>query len=73
MGYSPWGCKESDTTEQLTHTHTHTHTHTLSPQRSAWAGSPHLLSHCLASSLGAGDFASALDSAGINDRWMGIT
>ena len=23
-GYSPWGCKESDTTE-----HTHTHTHTL--------------------------------------------
>ena len=21
------GCKESDTTEQLTHTHTHTHTH----------------------------------------------
>ena len=35
MGYSPWGRKESDTTEQLrtdTHTHTHTHTqHTLSP------------------------------------------
>ena len=37
--YSPWGCKESDTTEQLTHTtshyrwgrlmsHTHTHTRT---------------------------------------------
>ena len=24
-GYSPWSCKESDTTE---HTHTHTHTHT---------------------------------------------
>ena len=24
MGYSPWGPKESDTTEQLTHTHTHT-------------------------------------------------
>ena len=22
----PWGCKESDTTEQLTHTHTHTQT-----------------------------------------------
>ena len=22
MGYSPWGCKESDTTEQPTHTHT---------------------------------------------------
>ena len=21
MGYSPWSCKESDTTEQLTHTH----------------------------------------------------
>ena len=31
-GYSPWGHKESDTTEPLTHTHTrtHTHTHTLS-------------------------------------------
>ena len=26
-GYSPWGCKESDTTEQLS-THTRTHTHT---------------------------------------------
>ena len=26
-GYSPKGCKESDTTERLkTHTHTHTHT-----------------------------------------------
>ena len=23
MGYSPWGCKESDTTECLAHTHTH--------------------------------------------------
>ena len=21
VGYSPWGCKELDTTEQLTHTH----------------------------------------------------
>ena len=26
-GYSPWGCKDSDMTERLTHTHTHTHTH----------------------------------------------
>ena len=25
MGYSPWGCKESDMTVQLTHTHTQTH------------------------------------------------
>ena len=25
MGYSPWGCKESDMTEQLIHTHTHSH------------------------------------------------
>ena len=24
-GYSPWGHKEADMTEQLTHTHTHTH------------------------------------------------
>ena len=23
MGYSPWGHKELDTTERLTHTHTH--------------------------------------------------
>ncbi|KAB0374126.1 hypothetical protein FD755_014382, partial [Muntiacus reevesi] len=28
VGYSPWGCKESNVTEQLTHTHTHTHIHT---------------------------------------------
>ena len=27
-GYSPWSCKESNTTER-THTHTHTHTHTV--------------------------------------------
>ena len=27
-GYSPWGCKELDTTEHLSHIHTHTHTHT---------------------------------------------
>ena len=26
-GYSPWGLKELDTTERLTHTHTITHTH----------------------------------------------
>ena len=25
-GYSPWGHKELDMTERLTHTHTHTHT-----------------------------------------------
>ena len=28
MGYSPWGHKDSDTTEATEHTHTHTHTHT---------------------------------------------
>ena len=27
VNYSPWGCKKSDITEQLTHTHTHTQTH----------------------------------------------
>ena len=27
-GYNPWGHKESDTTEWLTHTHTHIYTHT---------------------------------------------
>ena len=25
VGFSPWGCNESDMTKQLTHTHTHTH------------------------------------------------
>ena len=28
VGYSPWGGKELNMTEQLTHTHTHTLTHT---------------------------------------------
>ena len=29
VGYSSWGCKESDSNERLnTHTHTHIHTHT---------------------------------------------
>ena len=28
MSYNPWGHKELDMTEQLTHTHTHTHTPT---------------------------------------------
>ena len=28
MGYSPWGHREPDTTDQLTRTHTHTYTHT---------------------------------------------
>ena len=37
MGYRPWGCKESDTTE---HTHTHTHTYTLYSKREfgSWLG-----------------------------------
>ena len=26
VGYNPWGHKELDATERLTHTHTHTHT-----------------------------------------------
>ena len=25
VGYSPWDCRESDTTEQVTHTHTSTY------------------------------------------------
>ena len=29
VGCGLWGCKESDTTKQLTHTYTHTHTHTM--------------------------------------------
>ena len=36
-GYSPWGCKDSDMTEQLTHTHTHTHTYqTMASQVAQW-------------------------------------
>ena len=40
VGYSPWGCKESDTTEQqsvrtCTHVYTHTHTHTEVPDRNS--------------------------------------
>ena len=29
VGYSPWGCKESDMTERLIHTHTHTHSYSI--------------------------------------------
>ena len=34
-GYSPWGRKESDTTELVTHTQTHTQTHTHTHRRMA--------------------------------------
>ena len=35
VGYNPWGCKESDTTEHV-HTHTQcTHTHTM-PDGARW-------------------------------------
>ena len=30
-GASPWGCKESNMTERLTHTHTHTHKRRVPP------------------------------------------
>ena len=36
VGYSSWGCKESDPTE-YTHTHTHTHTHAHTPRFSSFA------------------------------------
>ena len=42
MGSSPWGCKESDTTEQL-NTHTHTHAHIYNHTGSFELG----LLHCL--------------------------
>ena len=29
VSYSPWGCKESDTTKRLINTQTHTHTHII--------------------------------------------
>ena len=34
VAYSPWDCKESDMTKQLTCTHTYTHTHTWSEKYS---------------------------------------
>ena len=49
VGYSPWGRKESDTTEQLTHTHTHTHMlhgQTGAPGIQRWRGwNSHLQHH----------------------------
>ena len=33
MGYSPWGRKELDMTEQLSLSHTHTHTQVLQTQK----------------------------------------
>ena len=33
VGYSPWGHKESDTTEPLSHFQKHTHTHSLTHMR----------------------------------------
>ena len=51
VGYSPWGCKESDMTERTcvhTHTYIHTHTHTdlggdlwLSPASLCWIPQGH--------------------------------
>ena len=35
-GYSPWGHKVSDITEQLTHRHTHTHTPIYTPMSNIW-------------------------------------
>ena len=51
MGYSPWDCKELDTTERLTHTHRHTHTHTRSGLGFP-GGSDHKESACNAGDLG---------------------
>ena len=49
VGYSPWGRKDSDTTEQLTHTHTHTqmlHGQTGAPGIQRWRGwNSHLQHH----------------------------
>ena len=35
VGYSPWGCKELDTTEQMC-VHTHTHRHNLKIDPEGW-------------------------------------
>ena len=45
MSYSPWGHKELDMTESLTHTHTHTHTH------KGWGGASNQVSGPKGSSL----------------------
>ena len=51
VGWSPWSCKESGMTEQLsahthththTHAHTHTHTHTPSSMNPIQKAVPHL-------------------------------
>ena len=39
VGYSQWGCKEVDITEQHAHTHTHTHTHMCLFMPSQWLNS----------------------------------
>ena len=47
--YCPWGHKESDTTERLSHTHTHTHTHTqnvLDPRHAKISKTRPLSSRC---------------------------
>ena len=38
VGYSPWGCKEPDVTERLTHTHT-AHEHNTLLVAGSWEGS----------------------------------
>ena len=44
VGYSPWGCKESDTIEHThTHTHTHTHAHTHLDLKQLWKLAKHSL------------------------------
>ena len=50
VGYSLWGCRESDMTKQLTHTHTHTHAHWNDPVGQIQLNvnsSLDCLSHCL--------------------------
>ena len=42
VGYSPWGCKESDTTEETAHTHTHTHAPNLRTHISLGPDNPFL-------------------------------
>ena len=40
MGYSPWGPKEWDTAERLTHTHTHSGAGTLLLGTRPWPAPP---------------------------------
>jgi len=65
-GYSPWGRKESDMTEQLTlsfiYTHTHTHTHIDTHTKKILSCNKSIIFNCLIDRVFWGSFGeSAVD------------